>query len=297
MPNSDYVIASSQVSCSPFPSYAEIEDFLRGQEGKGYLKIFDTDGWVVLKRPPQSRVNIAPPDNNSSTNGPNLYRTDFFVRQQYIDFLGREPDPQGLAGWVNTINNCSGDTTQCNRAHVSQLFFQSEEFQSRGYFVYRFYPVAFGRKPVYAEFAPDLVRVSGFLDASQLEAAKVQFIADFMARPAFADQYNSLSNSAYVDSLVNMAAVELPNRAALIEGLNNGTQTRAQVLRQIAESREVHQRYYNQAFVVMEYFGYLRRDPDAFYLDWIKVIDRTNSPRDMVTGFIESEEYWQRFRR
>jgi hypothetical protein len=69
------------------------------------------------------------------------------------------------------------------------------------------------------------------------------------------------------------------------------------VLRQIAESREVHQRYYNQAFVVMEYFGYLRRDPDAFYLDWIKFIDRTNSPRDMVTGFIESEEYWQRFRR
>jgi len=45
------------------------------------------------------------------------------------------------------------------------------------------------------------------------------------------------------------------------------TQTRARVLRQIAESNEVYQKYYNQAFVVMQYFGYLRRDPDILHLD------------------------------
>src|SRR5207249_12069688 len=94
--------------------------------------------------------------DNETTDGPNpIDNTNFFVRQQYIDFLGREPDPFGFDGWTSTINNCSGDTTQCDRVHVSQLFFQSDEFQSRGYYVYRFYPVAFGRKPFYAEFVPD----------------------------------------------------------------------------------------------------------------------------------------------
>jgi Tol biopolymer transport system component len=244
----------------------------------------------------QSTATVTIIDNDGSSNGPNpIDNTNFFVRQQYIDFLGREPDPPGFNGWVDSINNCSGDTTQCDRIHVSQQFFQSEEFQSRGYFVYRFYPVAFGRKPDYAEFVPDLARVSGFLDNNQLEAAKVQFIADFMARPAFASQYNSLSNAAYVDALINTAGVNLSNRQTLIDSLNNSAATRAQVLRQIVESSEVATKYNHQAFAVMEYFGYLRRQPDSFYLDWITVLDRTNDPRGMVNGFVNSPEYRQRF--
>ncbi len=234
--------------------------------------------------------------DNDVTNGPNpIDNTNFFVRQQYIDFLGREPDPPGFAGWVSTINNCSGDTTQCDRIHVSQLFLQSQEFQERGYFVYRFYPVAFGRKPDYGEFVPDLASVSGFLDANQLEAAKVAFIAGFMARPAFASMYNSLNNTQYVDMLLNTAGVTLSSRQAMIDGLNNSTLTRAQVLRQIVESTEVATKYNHQAYAVMEYFGYLRRQPDAFYLQWIQVLDTTNDPRGMVTGFVTSQEYRNRF--
>jgi hypothetical protein len=248
---------------------------------------------ATLGTPSTAIVTIV---DNDGTDGPNpIDGTNFFVRQQYIDFLGREPDPPGFAGWTSTINNCTGDTTQCDRIHVSQLFFQSEEFQSRGYFIYRFYPVAFGRKPDYAEFVPDLARVSGFLDANQLEAAKVQFIADFMARPAFADTYTSLTNQQYVDMLLNTAGVTLSSRQAMIDGLNNSTLTRAVVLRQIVESSEVSTKYNHQAYAVMEYFGYLRREPDAFYLDWIAVLDQSNDPRGMVTGFVTSAEYRQRF--
>jgi hypothetical protein len=243
----------------------------------------------------QSTATVTITDNDA-VNGTNpIDSTNFFVRQQYLDFLGREPDPPGLAGWVNTINNCTGDTTQCDRIHVSQLFFQSEEFQQRGYFVYRFYPVAFGRKPDYAEFVPDLARVSGFLDANQLEAAKVAFIAAFMARTAFANTYNPLNNTPYVDMLLNTAGVTLSSRQAMIDGLNNSTLTRAAVLRQIVESTEVSTKYNHQAYAVMEYFGYLRRQPDAFYLDWIAVLDQSNDPRGMVTGFVNSQEYRQRF--
>ncbi len=248
---------------------------------------------------PQSTATVTIIDNDS-TNGANpIDDTNFFVRQQYIDFLGREPDPLGFSGWTSTINNCStdhpGHPELCDRIHVSQQFFQSEEFQTRGYFVHRLYPVSFGRKPDYAEFVSDLARVSGFLTDAQLEAAKVQFITDFMARPAFASQYNSLSNTAYVDALINTAAVNLPNRQALIDSLNNNTATRAQVLRQIVESSEVSTKYNHQAFAVMEYFGYLRRQPDALYLDWITVLDQTNDPRGMVDGFVNSTEYRQRF--
>jgi CSLREA domain-containing protein len=222
--------------------------------------------------------------------------TEFFVRQQYLDFLGREPDPPGFNGWVNTIRDCAPGDTSCDRIHVSEAFFRSAEFQERGYFVYRFYASAFGRKPDYGEFTPDLRRVSGFLTNDQLEAAKTAFVNDFMARSAFAAQYNSLSNSAYVDALINTAAVNLSNRPALLDGLNSGTLTRAQVLRQITESGEVYQKYYNQAFVVMEYFGYLRRDPDALYTNWIQVLDANAADsRHMVNGFVNSTEYRNRF--
>jgi hypothetical protein len=234
--------------------------------------------------------------DNDNTNGPDpIDDTNFFVRQQYIDFLGREPDPPGFDGWVSTINNCSGDTTQCDRVHVSEAFFRSPEFQARGYFTYRFYSVAFGRKPDYAEFVPDLARVSGFLDATQLEAAKAHFVSDFMARPAFANTYDGLDNTQYVDALLNKAGVTLSSRQSLIDGLNNSTITRAQVLRQIVESGEVSAKYFNQSFAVMEYFGYLRRDPDALYLGWIDVLDQGGDSRAMVEGFVTSTEYRQRF--
>ncbi len=243
----------------------------------------------------QSTATVTITDNEA-VNGPNpIDNTNFFVRQQYIDFLGREPDPFGFAGWTSTINNCAPGDTNCDRIHVSQLFFQSAEFQDRGYFVYRFYPVAFGRKPDYGEFVPDLASVSGFLDANQLEAAKVAFIAGFMARTAFVNTYNPLTNQQYVDMLLNTAGVSSSNRQAMIDGLNNQTTTRAIVLRQIVESTEVSTKYNHQAYAVMEYFGYLRRQPDSFYLAWITVLDTTNDPRGMVTGFVTSPEYRNRF--
>ncbi|HVS82829.1 MAG TPA: Calx-beta domain-containing protein [Pyrinomonadaceae bacterium] len=238
--------------------------------------------------------------DNDTINGPNpIDNTNFFVRQLYLDLLMREPDSPGFAAWVSTINNCStdhpGHPELCDRVHVAQSFFQSQEFQQRGYFVYRFYNVAFGRKPDYAEFVPDFASISGFLTDADLEAAKLQFIANFMARPAFAGQYNSLTNQNYVDALINTAQVNLSNRQALIDGLNNATLTRAQVLRQVVESNEVATKYFNQAFVVMEYFGYLRRQPDSLYVNWIQFLDSGADPRVMVSGFVNSTEYRQRF--
>ncbi|HVS80704.1 MAG TPA: ice-binding family protein [Pyrinomonadaceae bacterium] len=232
----------------------------------------------------------------STGNGLNpLDTTEYFVRQQYVDFLGREPEEKGFNDWTDTINNCAPGDTSCDRVHVSEMFFRSAEFQQRGYFIYRFYSTVFGRKPDYAEFTPDFARVSGFLTDDQLEAARTAFANDFVTRPAFS-QYNTMSNAQYVDALSVTAGVTLSNRQALIDGLEHGTLTRAQALRQIAESSEVYQRYYNQAFVVMEYFGYLRRDPDALYLNWIDVLNQGGDSRHMVEGFVDATEYRNRFK-
>ncbi len=134
-----------------------------------------------------------------------------------------------------------------------------------------------------------------------MDAVKTQFSVDFTARPAFVSAYSfpntPMGNQQYVDALLNTAAVTLPTatRQALIDGLNNGTLTRAGVLRQIVESQQVSDKYNHQAFAVMEYFGYLRREPDSAYQVWIQVLDQSNDPRGMVTGFVTSTEYRQRF--
>jgi glucose/arabinose dehydrogenase len=240
-------------------------------------------------------INIVDNDSSSSSSNP-INQTPIFVRQHYHDFLNREPDPPGYRGWQDILNNCAPGDTKCDRIEVSSAFFRSLEFQQRGYFIYRFYSSSFGRKPDYAEFMPDMARVSGFQTPEQEEANKVAFIDDFMARQEFKNRYDPVTDPrAFVQALESAAGVVLANREALIADLAAGRKTRAQVLRAVAESTEVFQKYYNQAFVVMEYFGYLRRDPDSLYLNWIDILNRNGDYRSMVNGFINSIEYKSRF--
>jgi hypothetical protein len=220
---------------------------------------------------------------------------EFFLYQQYWDFLNREGDPTGFNAWLALLNNCTAGDASCDRIHISSAFFQSSEFLGRGYFLYRLYPVAYGRKPDFAEFYNDIWQLSGFRSDAELEAAKTTVIANFMGRLAFRTKFDGLTNTQYVDTLLSTAGVTHPARDFWIAALGNGTRTRGQVLREISESTQVYEKYYNQAFVVMQYFGYLRRDPDSLYLDWIAYLDSTGDSRNMINGFINSVEYRKRF--
>jgi hypothetical protein len=244
-----------------------------------------------------STATITITDNESVTGLNPLSSNAFFVNQQYMDFLGREPEPKGLADWLNILNNCASGDSRCDRIEVSSGFFRSSEFQERGYFVYRFYSASLGRKPDYAEFMPDMAKVSGFLTETEKEANKAAFVTEFMTRTEFRNRYDSqLTPTTYVDALLNTAGLpNHPSRAGWIAGLTNNTLTKAQVLRALAESAEVYRKFYNQAFVVEEYFGYLRRDPDAMYLQWIDKLDQTGDYRMMIDGFLNSPEYRMRF--
>ena len=279
--------------------------------GGGNVAIFDNQSMAFLPLNVPLHLFIDSRTNDAAGSGPYTLRIqdvtiantcanpidcpEYFIQQHYFDFLNREPDPPGFAGWLALLNSCPSGDANCDRLNVSSAFFRSAEFQGRGYFLYRFYPVSFGRKPDYSEFQADMFRVSGFKTDTQLEAAKLEFISDFMSRTPFVVSFGALSNAEYVDRLLSTAGITNPNRDFWIAALGNGTRTRAQVLREIAESTEVYNKYYNQAFVVMQYFGYLRRQPDALYLNWIAHLDATGDYRSMTDGFINSLEYRARF--
>ncbi|HEX8847310.1 MAG TPA: Calx-beta domain-containing protein [Pyrinomonadaceae bacterium] len=246
-------------------------------------------------------VTITDNESVDSTSNP-IDQTAFFVRENYIDFLGREPDAGGYQAWQEIINNCppSGKDANgnfCDRIEVSSGFFRSEEFQGRGYFIYRFYSIL-GRIPRYNEFIPDFAKVSGFQSTTQLEASKSAFVQEFMSRQEFKSKYDGLTTpTAYVDGLLQ--ATGLPNhptRGFWINGLTAGTLTRADVLRGLVDSSELYAKFNTEAFVVMQYFGYLRRDPDILYLEWIRIMNENGGDyRGMISGFMNSVEYRKRF--
>jgi hypothetical protein len=237
-------------------------------------------------------------DNDAPNSGNPLTGSQFFIRQLYMDFLGREPEPAGMQGWLDVLNKCGTTVAQpCDRIEVAADFFRSEEFQQRGYFIYRTYRML-GRAPLYSEFMPDFAKVSGFLTAAELEANKTAFVQEFMTRAEFKAKYDPTLNNptAYVDLLLQTTNLpNHPSRTTWINGLTNQTLTRGQVLRALIDSAEMYNKYYNEAFVVEMYFGFLRRDPDALYLQWIQTLNQTGDYRTLVSGFLNSNEFAQRF--
>lgn len=236
-------------------------------------------------------------DNDATTGLVNpINGTDFFVRQHYIDFLGREPEPAGLIGWRDRLNNCAPGDTSCDRIEVSSAFFRSPEFQDRGLFIYRFYPTI-GKIPLYDEYMPDVAKVSGFLSDAELEANKAAFANEWVARPAFVARYGGLSNDAFVDALCNTVGLpNHPSKAFWKNSLNAGSLTRAQVVRSLVESTDMANKYFTEAFVIMQYFGYLRRSADISYQAWITTMNANPANyRVMINGFLNSVEYRRRF--
>jgi hypothetical protein len=256
-----------------------------------------------------SAVTITITDNDLVNGSNPLDQDAFFVRQLYIDFLDREPDPAGLQGWLNILHGVNSPQcvlpTDCDRIAVALGFVRSPEFTDRGYFIYRLYKTlpdatnsTFGRIPHYSEFITDMAKVSGFLSAQDLNAAKDAFITEFMNRAEFKTKYDPTINdpASYVDGLLQVVNLpQHPSRNTWVAGLTNGTLTRGQVLRQLVESAEVNSRFKNEAFVIMNYFGFLRRDADAAFANWIQIFNNTDDDRLIINGFLNSAEFRQRF--
>ncbi len=257
---------------------------------------------ATLGTPNTATITISNNDTAPATQNP-IDGVEFFVTQQYIDFLGRLPDAIGFQNWVNTLGNCPNggfgefDNPTCDRVHVSSGFFLSEEFRGRGYFAYKFYEVGFDRRPSYAEFVPDMALVGGAQSPESEVLSKAAYTDAFVQRTEFRNRYDALSNSAFVNALETNAEVTLTNKTALVDALNSNEKTRAQVLREIVELQSVTDRFFIRAFVAMQYFGYLRRDPDTIgFNNWVNTLTADpNNFRHMIFGFLFSDEYRRRF--
>jgi len=228
---------------------------------------------------------------------------DFFVQQQYIDFLSRFPEADGFNAWMSVLNTCNGDATCLNaidgkRVLVSQSFFQSQEFQLKGYFVYRFYKASFNRLPTYPEIVTGMRSVTG-QTGEEVFQKRDAFANGFVTRGDFLAAFpTTMTPTAYVDGLLLAAEVTVPNRDALINGLSSSpaTETRASVLRKIVESQEFVTKEHDPAFVAMQYYGYLRRAPEqAGYDSWLNYLKtHPGDYKTMVHGFVFSTEYRNR---
>jgi hypothetical protein len=225
-----------------------------------------------------------------------------YVRQQYHDFLNRQPDDGGLNFWSGRLNGCSNDTACLEREHreVSAAFYMSNEFQDTGYFVYKLVKVSLNQRPQYLLFIPEVQEISRNAIDNGVVTSRHQFADDFTKRDDFKAAYDKLSNDDYVDALYRNAVVtpDRPTRDAQVDDLNNNRRRRGEVLQDVAEHPEFHSREYNGAFVLMQYFGYLRRDPDeAGYQFWVGKLNggtHDNYP-SMVDAFVKALEYRDRF--
>jgi len=257
----------------------------------------------------------------------------YFVRQQYRDFLGREPDASGWDFWVNHMDTCPSGTTytECQnlkpaiRVDTSAAFFLSIEFQQTGYLVYRTYKAAYGNLPGapvpirFSEFLPDTQQIGQGVVVGQsgweqaLETNKQNFMTSFVQRPRFTSAYpTSMTVQQFVDALYTNAGLvptSAPNRPKAISEFNSTTPAdpaaRARALRDVAEDPMLTQQEFNRAFVLMQYFGYLRRNPNdtpdsdfSGYNFWLGKLDQFGGnyqAAEMVKAFIVSSEYRQRF--
>ncbi|PYS67731.1 MAG: hypothetical protein DMF73_18585, partial [Acidobacteria bacterium] len=324
---SDYEISLGKLTFAPgetsktFRILIVNDNFVEGDETIDLALSNPTGTGTGLGSPSTARVTILDNDTVASTSNP-IDDANFFVRQHYLDFLDREPDAAGQAFWVNQITSCGADANciAVKRINVSAAFFLSIEFQNTGTLAYLANKAAFGASAsgspaavLYGQFERDLQQLQtnlvfgtpGF-DA-QLEANKQAYFTDFVARPDFVAAFPTTQTpTQYVDALfANLAIVPTAtDRNTAINEFGGAANTtdqaaRARALRDVAQNAGAATAEFNRIFVTMEYFGYLRRDPDTagfnFWLNKLNAFGGDFIKAEMVKAFITSSEYRQRF--
>ncbi|HEY0173530.1 MAG TPA: hypothetical protein VGB98_21135 [Pyrinomonadaceae bacterium] len=289
------------------------------------LRIVSEDGNRLPSELMYGNTKVKPLRLRPGTNTPiTIDDSDFFVQQQYVDFLSRFPDQAGFAFWQGEINQCGADAIcrEVRRINVSGAFFLSIEFQTTGFFVYKAHKAAFGNissdvpVPVRREtFMPEARSISNNIIVNtpgweqQLQANMNAYALAFVGRGDFQAAFpGSMTAAQFVDKLYANGGVQpsAGERNAAIAAFGSGNAAgRAAALRAVTESASLDGAEKNRAFVLMQYFGYLKRNPNDApdanfdgYRFWLTKLDEAGGDfvrAEMVKAFIQSDEYRTRF--
>jgi hypothetical protein len=323
------------VSAQVITNTAQIWD-LGALAAGNYTFTFKTSGTTVTTL--NFTVSLAPPPANPIDDARTfvLWQYRDFLRRE-PDGPGWDHWTAEITMCSDPANRFPGETEAVcidrKRENTSAAFFVSPEFSNTGYFALRVYRGSLNRMPHFGggttdpanEFTRDAatlgqgIVVNDALSPAVINANKQAFVNEFVTRLEFRAIYDGLSAAQYVDKLFQTTGVtpSASDRQALIDELNNGGMSnaaKASVLFKVVDGTQTitggvlvfnttygkafYDNLFNAAFVQMEYFGYLQRDPDpdgyAFWLGKLNSLgDWVNA--EMVKAFIKSPEYRSRF--
>ena len=257
---------------------------------------------TLVPTPPQRAVRLT---GNSgwtvatvgSSNGPGAFSIEgnvlgtsndpaTFVTQQYLDLLGRPPDPNGLQFWIGQLN--SGFFS---RSQLAYQFFTSAEFQQVGQLVISAYIAVLGRDP-------DIVGWQSWVNGIHHGLSAYSLIDSFVRSPEFLNTYGNLDDTAFITRVYLNVLGRAPDPGGLAYWLGalSAGQNRSQVMYGFANGLEFQRLIRNRSLAILMYMGFLRRSPDpigeAF---WVESLNQGLTPEQVVSSFLTSPEYLRRF--
>jgi hypothetical protein len=329
------VFAGGETS-KTFPVLITEDGYAEGTEA-ATMQLSNPSG-ATLGTPNAASLQIADNDSNDASTNP-IDDAEIFVGQHYHDFLNRQADASGQDFWTNQITSCGNDAS-CRdekRSNVSTAFFLSIEFQNTGYFAFRFYRASFPDNaqrprgvPRYLEFLRDEQKLQSNVVVGQqnwefvLEQNKEGFALDWVDRADFIAEYpTSMTRDEFIDKLFARSGAtpttQERNQAGFAYDSGGSLkEKRAKGIRAVIDTGSVYNAQYNPAFVLMQYFGYLRRNPNnapdndySGYDFWLAKMNQFSQPgedmrdaqtalarekrAEMVKAFLVSGEYRGRF--
>jgi uncharacterized repeat protein (TIGR01451 family) len=271
---------------------------------------------------------------NLPTNPLDTADAQFFVRQQYLDLLGREPTANELSSGAAAITQCSGEAAciKSKRAEITQSVFM--HYSQAAAYVFRLYRASYGntqplpapdtadlaeakKYPAYSAFFRDRVSLA---EGAELAATQLALAIAFVKRPEFLQKYPIPAypdGASFVDAVLNTIKKDIgvdlaTQRTALISvfdqagGFTNG---RGAVMYRLAEEAQSNpianasfmNAEYNRAIAAIDFFGLLRRDGTVAELNARKaMLDEaalrdTSAHKTLIDGFLNSIAYRGRF--
>lgn len=227
----------------------------------------------------------------------------FFITQQYLDLMGREPDASIVEKLGAQLAGCNSraECLRARRVEISTSLMVDNELSSTGVYFYGLYSATLGRAPRFAEFESDRGIQKG-----ELEATRIALAAALIERPEFKRKFGTMKTAEFVDtiiaSMLQSTGVDFTSeRSALMSLVDETPNGRPLMLARVASDERVIDANYNAALVSFQYFTHLRRNPDeAGFTAWMntlksKPLRDSEAARTLVCNFLNSAEYQNRF--